>query len=127
VHNAKVVTVDAKFTVAQAVAARGGRVVAVGSDAEVLKLKGPGTKLLDAGGKTVLPGLYDSHTHPVGAALSEAGEPLPVLRSIPEIQDYIKTKAAGTPKGNWIVIRFAFPTRLKEARFPTKAELDAVS
>jgi predicted amidohydrolase YtcJ len=127
VHHAKVVTVDAKFTVVEAVAVRGGKVVAVGTDADVLKLKGPSTRLIDAGGKTVLPGLYDSHVHPVGAALSEAGEPLPVLRSIPEIQDHIRKKAAATPKGNWIVIRYAFPTRLKEARFPTRAELDAVS
>src|SRR5205085_4586052 len=70
---------------------------------------------------------YDSHVHPVGAALSEAGEPLPVLRSIPAIQDHIRRKAVTTPKGNWIVIRYAFPTRLREARFPTKAELDAAA
>ena len=85
------------------------------------------TRVIDAGGKTVLPGLYDSHTHPVGAATSEAGDPIPDLRSIPEVFDFIKKRAATTPEGNWIVIRYAFPTRLKEARFPTKAELDAVA
>lgn len=127
VHNAKVVTADAKFTVAEAVAVRGGKVVAVGSDADALKLFGPKTVTIDGRGKTVLPGLYDSHVHPVGAALSEAGEPLPVLTSIPAIQDHIRRKAVATPKGNWIVIRYAFPTRLKEARFPTKAELDAAA
>jgi predicted amidohydrolase YtcJ len=127
VHNGKVVTVDAKFTVTEALAVKGGKVVAVGPSADVLKLKGPETRVIDAAGKTVLPGLYDSHTHPVGAALSEAGEPLPNLKSIPEVLDHIKKKAADTPKGKWIVIRYAFPTRLKEARFPTKAELDGVS
>src|SRR5207248_8248806 len=71
--------------------------------------------------------LYDSHTHPSGAALSEAGEPLPNLRSIPEVQDYIRKKTAELPAGKWIVIRYAFPTRLKEARFPTRAELDEVA
>src|SRR5207245_310506 len=78
-------------------------------------------------GKTVLPGLYDSHTHPVGAATSESGDATPLLRTIPEVLEFIKKKAADTPKGKWIVIRYAFPTRLKEARFPTKAELDTVS
>jgi predicted amidohydrolase YtcJ len=128
VHNGKIVTLDAKSTVAEAVAVRGGRIVAVGSTADVLaKWKAPTTKLIDAGGKTVLPGLYDSHVHPVGAATSEVGEPLPVLGSIPAVLDHIKAKAATTPPGKWIVIRYAFPTRLKEARFPTKAELDSVS
>src|SRR5262249_14993791 len=75
VHNAKVVTLDEKVVFGEAVAVRGGRVAAVGTDTVVLKLKGPKTRLIDAGGKTVLPGLYDSHVHPVGAALSEAGEP----------------------------------------------------
>jgi predicted amidohydrolase YtcJ len=127
VHRAKVVTIDPKFSLAQAVAVRDGRVIAVGADADVLKLRGPSTRLIDANGKTVLPGLFDSHVHPVGVALSEAGEKPPLLRSIPEVQDYVRKKAATTPKGQWIVIRYAFPTRLKEARFPTKAELDAVS
>lgn len=127
VHRAKVVTVDAKFSVAEAVAVKDGKIIAVGSDADVLKLKGPATKVIDAGGKTVLPGLYDSHTHPTGAAFSEAGEPLPLLKSIPEVQAYLREKAKTTPAGKWIVIRYAFPTRLKEARFPTKAELDAAA
>ena len=127
VHNAKVVTVDAKFSLTQAVAVRGGKIVAVGTDADVLKFKGANTRVLDAGGKTVMPGLYDSHTHPTGAALSEVGEPIPLLRSIVEVQDYVRRTAATIPEGKWIVIRYAFPTRLKEARFPTKAELDAAA
>jgi predicted amidohydrolase YtcJ len=127
VHNAKVVTVDAKFSLAQAVAVCDGRIIGVGSSDDVLKMKGPNTKLIDVGGKTVLPGLFDSHVHPSGVVNSEVGDPIPLLRSIPEVQDYIRKKAETTPKGQWIVIRYAFPTRLKEARFPTKAELDVVS
>jgi hypothetical protein len=127
VYNSKVVTVDAKFSTAQAVAVRNGRVVAVGTDAEVMKLAGPKTRVIDAAGKTVLPGLFDSHVHPLGAALSEAGENLPLLRSVEEVLAHIRKKAADTPEGKWIVIRYAFPTRLKEARFPTKAELDAAA
>lgn len=127
VHNGKVLTVDAKFSTAEAVAVRAGKVVAVGTSADVLKLKGAQTRVFDAAGNTVMPGLYDSHTHPVGAALSEVGDPIPLLRSIPEVLEHIKKRAAELPEGKWIVIRYAFPTRLKEARFPTKAELDSVS
>src|SRR5262249_38118233 len=100
------------------------KITAVGSDKGVLQHKGPKTKLIDARGKTVLPGLYDSHVHPVGAAISELVEPLPNLKSLEDVFAYIRKKAATTPEGKWIVLRFAFPTRLKEARFPTKAELD---
>ncbi len=127
VHRAHVVTVDPKFSTAEAVAVRGGRIVAVGADADVLRLRGPHTRVIDAGGKTVLPGLYDSHVHPLGAALSEATGPLPVLRSVGEVLAHVREQAAKTPEGHWIVIRYAFPTRLKEARFPTKAELDAAA
>jgi predicted amidohydrolase YtcJ len=124
VHHAKVVTVDAKFRVVQAVAVKDGRILAVGDNEPILKLKGPKTRVIDADGRTVLPGLYDSHVHPVGAALSELREPLPVLKSLKDVFAYVRKQAAKTPEGDWIVIRFAFPTRLDEGRFPTKAELD---
>ncbi len=127
VHNGRVLTVDAKFSAAQAVAVHGGKIVAVGADADVLKLQGPATTVIDAKGKTVLPGLIDSHVHPVSAAMSEAVAPLPVLKSVVAVQEFIREKAKTTPAGKWIVIRYAFPTRLDEARFPTKAELDAVA
>jgi predicted amidohydrolase YtcJ len=124
VHNAKAVTLDAKSSIAEAIAVRGGKITAVGTSADVMRQKGERTRVMDAGGKTLLPGLHDSHVHPTGAALSEAGDPIPNLRSIPEVLGYIKKRAAETPEGTWIVIRYAFPTRLKEARFPTKRELD---
>jgi predicted amidohydrolase YtcJ len=124
IHHGKVVTVDSKFRIAQAIAIRNERIVAVGDDNAVLKFKGRETKLIDAGGRTVLPGLYDSHVHPLGAATSELTEPLPNLTSLADVFDYIRKKTKDTPEGEWIVLRFAFPTRLKEARFPTLAELD---
>src|SRR6478735_1683833 len=124
VHNGKVVTVDAKFSMAEAVAVQDGKITAVGTDADVLKLKGPKTRVIDAGGKVVLPGLMDSHSHPVGAALSEWKEPLPDPKSLADVFAYIRERARTTPEGQWIVLRFAFPTRLDDARFPTKAELD---
>jgi predicted amidohydrolase YtcJ len=127
VFNGKVLTVDSHFSTAEAVAIGAGRIVAVGTNADVLKLKGPNTRTIDSKGCTVMPGLYDSHTHPLGVAASEAGEQTPVLRSIPEVLEHIRARTKLTPEGKWIVVRYAFPTRLKEARFPTRAELDSVS
>ena len=61
--NGKVITVDNKFTVAQAVAIRGDRFVAVGSNQDIAKLAGPNTRRIDLGGKAVIPGLIDAHAH----------------------------------------------------------------
>src|SRR5204863_6564343 len=58
------------------------------------------------------------------AASSELTEALPVLRELGDVFAYIRKKASELPEGEWIVLRFAFPTRLKEARFPTLKELD---
>lgn len=124
VHNAKVITVDGRFSIAEAVAIRDGKVAAVGTNAAVLALRGPKSRVIDAKGRAVLPGLADSHVHSVGAAVSELREPLPRLKSLRDVFAYIRKKAATTPEGNWIVVRYAFPTRLDEGRFPTKAELD---
>lgn len=127
IHDAHVVTLDPKSRIAEAIALANGKIIAIGSDEDVLKLAGPKTRVIDADSKTVLPGLIDSHVHPTGAAFSEAITPLPYLKSIAAVQEYIREKVKTTPKGKWIVIRYAFPTRLDDARFPTKAELDAVS
>jgi predicted amidohydrolase YtcJ len=124
IHHGKVLTVDGKFTIAEAVAIKGDRILAVGADDTIMKRVGPKTKVIDAHGRNVLPGLYDSHTHPTGAATSEMGEPLPYLQTLDDVFAYIRKKAETTPEGQWIVLRFAFPTRLKDARFPTRQELD---
>ncbi len=124
IHHGKVVTVDSKFRIEEAIAIRQERIIAVGDDKTVLKYKGKETRLIDAGGRTVLPGLYDSHVHPLSAATSELAEPLPNLKSLDDVFAYIRKKTKDIPQGEWIVLRFAFPTRLKEARFPTRAELD---
>jgi hypothetical protein len=126
-HHAKVLTVDAKFTIADAIAIKGDRVLAVGTNDAVMAHNGPKTKSIDLKGKTVMPGLYDSHTHPTGAATSEFDEEIPYLKSLDDVFGYVRKKTKELPEGDWIVLRFAFPTRLKEARFPTLAELDAVA
>ena len=116
---------DPKFSIAQAVAVKDGRITAVGaSNAVLTKERGASTRLVDLGGKTVLPGLIDAHVHALGAALSEFRKPLPPLDSIEDIQNYIREKAKVTSKGEWIVVPRTLPPRLKEMRMPTRADLD---
>ncbi len=126
-HAGKVVTLDRKSSIARAVAVRDGRIVAVGTDAAVLAWKGPKTALFDLNGRMLMPGLYDSHVHPVGVVTTELAAPPPLLKSLVEANAFIRKRAAALPHGDWIVLRFAFPTRLEEARFPTRAELDAAA
>ena len=127
IRHAKVITIDPDFRIAEAVAIRGDRVVAVGTDATVLARARPGAEVIDAGGRALLPGLYDSHVHPLAAAMSEADHPIPAFDSLEAGRAYIASRVAAQPKGTWIVLRFAFPTRLREGRLPTRAELDAVA
>jgi predicted amidohydrolase YtcJ len=123
-HNGKVVTVDEKFTLAQAVAVKDGRISAVGSNAEVLKQRGPNTRVINLKGKMLLPGLIDAHVHIEGSALSEFDEKLPVFDSIVTMQNWIRAKAKATPKGEWIIVPRTLPPRFKEMRMPTKEDLD---
>lgn len=124
-HNGRILTVDAKFSVAQAIAIKNGRITAIGSDKDVVpKERGSRTRVVDLGGKTALPGLIDAHVHALGAALSEYRSKLPPLGSIVEIQNYIRERAKVTPKGEWIVVPRTLPPRLKEMRMPTRQDLD---
>jgi predicted amidohydrolase YtcJ len=127
IRNANVLTLDGGNRTAQAVAIRGDRIVAVGTDEEIGKHLGQATKVIDGGGRTLLPGLYDSHVHPLGAAHSEADHPIPVFESVADVVAYVAGRVKTQPKGTWIVARYAFPTRLAESRFPTRAELDAIA
>ena len=68
--NGKVVTLDAQSTIAEAVAITGDRITAVGASAAVRRLTGPRTQVIDLGGRTVIPGLIDSHLHAIRAALA---------------------------------------------------------
>jgi predicted amidohydrolase YtcJ len=127
-YGGKVVTVDGSFSVREAFAVRGGRIVAVGSTRAMRALARPGqTQLHDLGGKTVLPGLIDSHVHAPAASMFEFDHEIPSMETIQEVLDYIGGRAKIVPEGEWIATSQIFITRLKEARYPTRAELDAVA
>lgn len=124
-HGGKILTVDSRFAVVEALAIRDGRITAVGTSAELLRTqRGPKTRLMDLQGKTVLPGLNDAHVHVLGSALSEYRQKLPPLDSIVAIQAYVRERAAHTKKGEWIIVPRTLPPRLKEMRMPTRQDLD---
>src|SRR3989442_1068335 len=125
-HNGKIVSVDAGFSIRQAVAVKAGKITATGSDQAVLAERGPNTRLIDLHGRTVLPGLFDSHVHALEAALSEFRAPLPPLDSFTAVQSYLREQARHTPKGEWIVVPRTFPTRLREMQMPTREVLDVL-
>ncbi|HUF62978.1 MAG TPA: amidohydrolase [Verrucomicrobiales bacterium] len=127
VHHGNVVTVDEAFTIAQAMAVKDGVILRVGTSAEALELKGPSTELLNLDGKMVLPGLIDSHTHPVSAAMTEFDHEIPPMDRIADVLAYVQGRAETQPAGEWIVLQQVFITRLREQRYPTRAELDAVA
>jgi predicted amidohydrolase YtcJ len=126
-HNGKILTVDAKFAIVQAVAIKDSHIVRTGSSAEVLRLeRGPKTQVIDLAGRTVVPGLTDSHVHTLSAALSEFRDPMPRFKAISDIQDYLRERAKVVPKGEWILVPRTFATRLSEMRIPDKRDLDVV-
>jgi predicted amidohydrolase YtcJ len=126
-HHGKVVTVDDRFSIREAVAIKNGRIAQVGDDAQVLSRRGPRTEVIDLQGRSVLPGLMDSHAHPADASLTEFDHPIPEMESIRAVLDYIRSRARVVPEGEWIEVRQVFITRLREQRYPTRAELDAAA
>jgi len=123
-HSGKVVTVDPSFSIAQAIAIRGDRIVAVGTTAEIKKLSGSNTRVIDLKGKTVLPGLMDSHMHPPAASMYEFDHEVPQMETIADVLRYIRSRADLLADGQWISLSQVFITRLKEQRYPTRTELD---
>jgi predicted amidohydrolase YtcJ/ketosteroid isomerase-like protein len=124
VHHGKIVTADGRFSIQAAMAVEGGKVVALGPDDAILPTKGPGTTVVDLGGRTVLPGLIDSHVHPSDAAIFEFDHPVPAMESIGDVLAYVKARAAALGPGKWVEVHQVFITRLREQRYPTRAELD---
>lgn len=123
-HNGKIAAVDDQFSIHQAIAVEDGKVLQAGPNDQILKLRKPNTEVLDLQGKLVLPGLIDSHVHSASACMHEFDHPIPEMENIAQVLDYIRSRAQALPKGDWIVVRQVFITRLAEQRYPTRAELD---
>ncbi|MCC7346759.1 MAG: amidohydrolase [Variibacter sp.] len=126
--NGKVITLGGQGP-AEAVAIADGKIVAVGPSATVRALQGPNTRAIDVGGRTVIPGLIDSHMHAIRAALFYATEVNWIgAHSIPEAMERIRQKAEKAKPGEWIIVAGGWtPQQFAEKRRPTQAELTAAA
>jgi predicted amidohydrolase YtcJ len=127
-YNANVLTMAAAQPRAEALAVSDGRIVAVGSSREIRELADSATKQIDLGGRTLLPGFIDSHAHvsQVGYELQKVD--LSRCRSVGDILDAFRLRAASTPAGEWLEASPMWhETALAEKRFPTRRELDSVA
>lgn len=112
---------------ARAIAIYGGRIVAVGDDAEVRALAGTNTEVIDLGGHFALPGLTDSHVHFYDWALGRRGVRLSGARSLGEMQGRIRERLAGLEAGRWLVGQGWNETEWEHPVMPSAADLDALS
>ena len=134
-NNAKVITVDRNFSIAQAVAIAGDRILAVGPNAAMAAHTAPGTRVVDIKGRTITPGIIDGHAHMDREGLKSVYPALGPVRQIRDIQDRIAELARGKLRGEWIVTMpigdppyyFDVPDILAEKRWPTRQELDAAA
>jgi len=127
--NGKIVTVDAKESVVEALAVRDGRIVATGTSAAMRKLAATNARTIDLQGRTVIPGLIDSHLHAIRAALSFSTEVNWIgAKSIEEALGRIRKAAQTKPPGSWLIVAGGWnEQQFAEKRRPTQAELEAAA
>ena len=130
-HNGSVLTVDARDSEAQSLAVLGTRISYVGTSAGALALAGPGTRIIDLDGRTLVPGFIDSHYHPILNGLFGDGPDAPIIRTAPDrcpsiedILSLVREAAALRPAGSWISMMGYDQNKLAEGRHPTREELD---
>lgn len=129
--NGNVLTMDDTQPTADAVAVRGARIDRVGSSAELRAEAGPGTQVIDLGGRTLLPGFNDNHTHPIyyGIGLSQINATPAAQPTLAGLQAAFRAAAAAPAgsRGDWLLARGYDDTRLDVLRHPTRYELDEVT
>ena len=96
-YNGKIVTVDNAFSIAEAFAVRGDRIQSVGQNSQIRKLAGPVTVLVDLQGRTVIPGLCDSHVHAPAASLYEFDHLIPEMDTVADVLNYVAARAELLP------------------------------
>ena len=126
-HNGAFITVDERQPRAQAVAVGRGRFLAVGRDADVLNLATSRTPKLDLGGRTVVPGFIDAHSHPASSGYQHLKKVDCDLRSIDAIVKALRERAAKTKPGDWVLGFKYDDTKTDERRFLTRDDLDAAT
>jgi predicted amidohydrolase YtcJ len=127
ISNGKIATMAREGEFVQAVAVKDGKIVATGSNANILKRKGPKTQLIDAHGGTVIPGLNDSHTHVIREGLNYNMElRWDGVKTLKRAMEMLKEQAARTPEGAWVKVVGGWSEhQFEEKRLPTLAEINA--
>jgi predicted amidohydrolase YtcJ len=127
--NGKIVTVDQQFSIQEAIAVRDGRILGVGKTSEIRKLAGPGSRVIDLQGRSVIPGLIDSHLHGIRAALSFSTEVNWIgTSSLDEALGRIRQAARTMKAGSWLIVAGGWNVQqFKEKRVPTQTELTAAA
>jgi predicted amidohydrolase YtcJ len=128
IHNAKIVTVDKAFSIAEAAAIKDGKFIAVGKTADVLKAAGPDARKIDMRGQTVLPGFSDSHVHLTSGERLEVQVDLTKVRSIADIKKALGDRIKTAKPGEWIIgTRGWWEYQLSDGRLPTRYDLDEIA
>jgi predicted amidohydrolase YtcJ len=127
IENAKIITLDAKTPRAQAIAIAGDKVVGVGARRDLERIKSPSTKIIDAGGRTIVPGLNDAHTHFIRGGLTYSQEVRwDGVPSLALALRMLREQAQRTPAPHWVqVVGGWTPYQFKEKRLPTLDEINA--
>ncbi|MDE0628283.1 MAG: amidohydrolase [Bryobacterales bacterium] len=124
-YNGKIVTMWDERPVVESMTVASGRILDVGTTQLVGRKAGPRTVQVNLRGRTVVPGLIDSHVHPISAALAESDGEIPVLRSFDDIRAHVeRTLSESTGP---VLVPKVYPTRLSERRYPDRRELDGYS
>jgi predicted amidohydrolase YtcJ len=125
--NGSVLTMNPSQPHADAVAIKNGKIIHVGTNDEVSKLIGESTRVIRLRGKTVVPGLIDTHIHVADFGRILTWIDLEDANSITDMQNCLSKRAEETPKGKWILGKGWNHNRFPEKRLPTRSDLDAVS
>ena len=126
-HNARVYTVDANRSTAEAIAVRGDRIVRVGGNRDLLALRGPSTRVIDARGGTIVPGLHDAHAHFTGLGAGMQRIDLRGTTSYEQVVSAVRQRAAAARPGEWIVGRGWDQNDWPDKQWPTHDLLSAAS
>jgi len=124
--NAKITTLDAERLEAEAIAVAGNKILQVGSNREIAALRGPNTRTVDAKGRRLIPGLFDSHLHVIrGGRFYNTELRWDGVRSLARAMQMLREQARRTPPGQWVrVVGGWSPHQFAEKRFPTLAEIN---
>jgi predicted amidohydrolase YtcJ len=129
IENAKIITLEPRAPRAEAIAVAGDKIIGVGARRDLEAMRGPTTRMVDAEGRTVIPGLNDSHTHFIRGGLTYSQEVRwDGVPSLALALEMLKEQAARTPAPHWVqVVGGWTPFQFKEKRLPTLAEINAAA